>query len=118
MQYNHNRTVRIKKSDLIEAIMKNKESHVEDFNRAVEAYKKEAIKQLKNGIKEAKKGSLKIRLDLVTPINRSDEYDKIIRIFQWEVADEVDLTQREFLEYVEDENEYAIQAKFSNSTYR
>jgi hypothetical protein len=117
MQYNHNRTVKIKKNDLIQAIKKNRETHIEDFNRAVEAYKIEAIKQLKNGIREAKNGSLKVSLNLVTPIDRSAEYDKIIKIFEWEIANEVELTQKEFLEYVEDDNDYAKQALFCNSTY-
>ena len=38
-------------------------------------------------------------------------------MFEWEVDDVVELEQNEFNEYVQDETEFAIQAKFSNMFY-
>ena len=49
--------------------------------------------------------------------NNAENYDKIIEMFEWEVNDVVDLEQKEFNEYVQDETEFAIQAKYSNSFY-
>jgi hypothetical protein len=118
MQNRHSRTIKISKSKLIETIRKNRDEHIKDYNEAVEAYKKEATKQLEECKKQLDEGSLKIKLQLVTPVNRSEEYDKVIEMFEWEIADEVELTQGEFNDYVHDENNDSIQAKFLNSTYR
>lgn len=62
-------------------------------------------------------GALGIKLDLVTPVNNSENYDKIIEMFQWEVMDVVELEQRELIEYVQDETDFAVSAKFNNTFY-
>jgi hypothetical protein len=56
-------------------------------------------------------------MNLVTPVDNSTNYDKIIRMFEMEVADKVELTQQEFNEYVHDETDFAQIAMVSNSTY-
>jgi hypothetical protein len=38
-------------------------------------------------------------------------------MFTWEVDDIVELSQDEFLEYVQDETDFARSAKFSNAMY-
>ena len=38
-------------------------------------------------------------------------------MFDWEVKDVVTLEQKEFLEYVQDETEFAVRAKFLNESY-
>lgn len=118
MQNRHNRTIKISKSKLIETIQKNKEEHIKDYDEAVEAYKKEGAKQLKDCKKQLDDGSLKIKLQLVTPVNRATEYDKIIEMFNWELNDEVELSQSEFNDYVHDDNTDSAHAKLLNSTYR
>jgi len=118
MQNHHNREVSIEKSKLIEKIKENRDAHVIDYNEAVIAYRKKAESELKNLSKELKNGSMKLNLHLITPINRSEEYDKIIEMFNWEINDIVKLTQKEFNEYVLDETTSAQQAKFSNSAYK
>ena len=113
-----NRTIKLKKSDLISKIKSNKEAHIADYQEAVIAYKKEAEKQLKEQLEALINGNLEIRLNLISPANKSEEYDKIISMFEWETRDEVELTQEEFKEYVLDEAKFAIHSKFLNSTYR
>lgn len=117
MHNHHNRTMKISKASLIKKIQENKEAHLNEYNEAVEAYKKEAAKQLKQAVKDLKNGSLKIKLNLVTPVNRVEEYDKVIEMFNWEVENEIELSQREFNEYVHDDNESSKAAKLMNSTY-
>lgn len=118
MHNHHNREVSIEKSKLIEKIKENREAHVADYNEAVIAYRKKAEENIKRITKELKSGSLNLNFMMITPINRSEEYDKIIEMFNWEINDIVTLTQKEFNEYVLDETQSAIQAKMSNSTYR
>jgi hypothetical protein len=117
MRRNGNRTIKVDKKKLIEQIKENKVKHIESYNKAVEAYKLEAISQLTNLLERANNGELNLKLDLVSPINNSENYDKVIQIFEWEVDDIVELEQQEFIEYVQDETDFAIRAKTLNSSY-
>lgn len=111
------RMITVDKNQLIEKIKENKAKHIEDYNKAVEAYKIEAKKELKEQAKRLEKGSLNIKVLLVSPVNKSEEYDKILQMFEWEQADIVELSQGEFNEYVLDETQFSIQSKMINSTY-
>lgn len=117
MHNHHNRTLKISKSELIKKIKENKETHIKEYDEAVIAYGIEARKQLEKITEELNSGSLKIRLNLVTPVNRSEEYDKVIGMFEWELESALELTQREFNEYVYDDNDSARTTKMLNSTY-
>ena len=112
-----NRTIKVKKSDLINTLKKNQKKHIKQFGKAVVAYKREVSKQLNKLHEKNEKGELDIRLDLVKPVNKQKNYTKIIEMFDWELDDEVELSQDEFKEYVQDEFGFAIQARLSNSTY-
>lgn len=113
-----NRKVIISKAKLIARIKANKEAHIKDYQQAVVDYKKEAAAQLAQQTKELEEGSLKIDLKLVPPVDKSDRYDKIIQMFEWEVNDNVELTKDEFDEYVLDETSEILHAKMLNSSYR
>jgi hypothetical protein len=111
------RTINVNRADLIEKIKANKENHIIEYDKAVIAYKIEAERQLNNLMKAVLDGVLDIKLTLITPINNAKNYDKILEMFEWEVNDTVVLEQREFIEYVQDETDFAVSAKFSNTAY-
>jgi hypothetical protein len=117
MHQRHNRKIVVDKEKLIAIIKTNKENHIKEYNEAVEAYRTEANRQL--GVLKSKldEGALNIQLKLTTPINREEEYDKVIEMFNWEVLATVELTQDEFNDYVHDDNDQARNAKFSNMFY-
>jgi hypothetical protein len=118
MHMHHERTLSINKKQLIDKITENKQNHIAEFHKAVEAFKVEASKQLEDvGIQLGLGHYDKVKLNLVLPVNRSDEYDKVIKMFEWEVDDIISLTQGEFNEYVHDENSAAKQASISNAFY-
>lgn len=117
MRVNGSREITVSKANLISKIKEHKENHQSEYVKAVEAYRNEAKKQLDNQLKALKNGSLAIRVNLVAPSNKSDEYDKIISMFEWEENDSVTLSQNEFNEYVLDETSFAREAKMMNSSY-
>lgn len=117
MHMRHNRTVTINKDKLVEKIKEKKEAHIKEFKEAVEAYRVEASRQLEQQKSKLAEGSLNIVIHLTTPVDRSAEYDKIVEMFNWEVKEEIELTQAEFNEYVHDDNDQSRAAKFSNSFY-
>ena len=117
MHQHHNREVTINKASLIAKIEENRDSHVKEYELAIVAYKKEAEKQLRKLTKDLRDGELNLQLKLISPINRKEEYDKVIEMFKWEISENVVLSQKEFNEYVHDDNSSAVHAKMLNSTY-
>jgi hypothetical protein len=111
------RTIKVNKSELITKIRINKENHIKEYDEAVIAYKKEAKKQLESQLKRVDEGALDANLNLVTPVNSKENYDKIILMFEMEVEDIVELSQSEFNEYIHDEVQFARHAKMSNTAY-
>jgi hypothetical protein len=114
---NGNRTITVKKSQLIEKLKANKTNHIKEFNDAVVAYKEEALRQLNEQIKIVQEGGLTAKLNLITPINNAEEYDKVIAMFDWEINEDVELEQDEFNQFVLDEFDFAQTAKFANTAY-
>lgn len=112
-----NRTIKVKKADLIVKIKENKENHVKEFNKAIIAYKEEALKQLTKLTTDVQEGALNIKLDLITPVNNAKNYDNILEMFLWEIGETVELEQSEFQEYVQDTTDFAVTARFSNMMY-
>lgn len=117
MRRTGNRTIKVNKKKLMDQIVENKENHIVEYDKAVIAYKKEALKQLEQQMQEVKQGSLNARLNLITPIDNRENYDKILAMFEWEEDEVVELEQSEFNEYVQDETQFALQAKMSNMSY-
>ena len=117
MMRHGNRTITVRKDELIAKIKENKELHIQEYEKAVVAYKEEALKQLAKQTERVEEGALDAKLELVEPVNNAENYDKVVSMFEWEVNDEVELTQDEFKEYVLDENDFAERAKMSNAYY-
>ena len=110
-------TINVNKTQLIVKIKENKAAHIKAYQKAVTAYKAEALKQLKELTEKVKKGELNVRLDLISPVDNTEKYDKLLKMFEWEVNDEVSLTQYQFNEYILDETTYTAQALYSNTAY-
>jgi hypothetical protein len=111
------RIINVNKSDLIEKIKANKQQHIIDYQQALIDYKEEALKQLKFLLKKANNGDTNIRLNLIQPVDKTEEYDKLILMFTMEVETIVQLESREFNQYVHDDTDFAREAKFANSSY-
>jgi len=113
-----NRTIKISKFDLIEKIKENQKEHRKDYLKALEGFKLEALKQLADLTRRVGTGDIDdIILQLTKPINNSENYDKILEMFEWEVDTIVELSQDEFKEYVQDEGDESANIKFMNSAY-
>lgn len=121
MRHQSSRSIRVNKQELIDKIKANKAQHIKDYQEALDAFKLEADKQLvkaKETLDSGPDNYAKIVLKLVVPVNKADEYDKLVTMFEWDVNDEVELSQSEFNEYVLDESTFAVNARLMNSTYK
>lgn len=112
------RIIKVKTQEVIDALIQNKENHVKDYEEAVEAYRSAAEKQLKQRLKDLRGGSLKIELQLTHPENKAEDYDKLIKMFEMEVEDVIELEQSEFNQYIHDDLPFAKAARMSNSFYK
>ena len=117
MMTHGNRTIQVEKSDLIAKIKENKENHIKEYDKAVVAYKEEAERQLMTEVARVQEGALDAKLNLITPIDNTENYDSILEMFEWEVKDVVELQQDEFKEYVQDKTDFAVRAQMSNTAY-
>jgi len=111
------RRIKVKKEKLIATIIKNRDAHILEYNEAVIAYKLTAIAKLNSLLEDAEDGGLNLKLGLTSPVNNVSNYNKLIDIFTWEIESEVELSQDEFKEYIQDETSFTETAKFSNSMY-
>lgn len=111
------RTVKVIKKTLIEKIKQNKETHIKEYQNAVVAYREEASNQLVKLQEKLQNGDIDLSLNLIKPVNNSEDYDKIIMMFEWDTNEEVEISQLEFSQYVLDELPFAVHAKLLNATY-
>ena len=107
----------VNKEKLIIKLKENRDAHVEEYSKAVSAYKFEALKQLQDQMLKVENGSLEASINLTSPLNAEKDYNDIIQMFEWDILDEVELGQNEFREFVQDEMSFAVTAKFQNSSY-
>ena len=117
MRQNGNRVIKVIKADLIIQIEENKAKHIKEYAQAVINYKLEAAEQVSNLQVKNGDGGLNLRLELTSPVDNSENYDKIAEMFKWEIDTEIELTQDEFNEYVQDDNSYSRNANVSNTFY-
>lgn len=117
MRNNAERIIKISKEDLISRLKENLASHLKDYKAGIAAYKKEVTKQLALLQSKNAAGELRLQLELTEPVDNSETYEKVIEMFEWELATKVELTQAEFKQYVQDDNSYANAAYFANTMY-
>jgi hypothetical protein len=110
--------VRVKKSELLTTLRKNRTEHREVFEEALEGYRKMAMAALEERIADAKKTKqIDLSFRLVQPVDQTKVYDRIIKMLEMSVDDEIELTQTEFANYVMDDWNWSGQFYASNSTY-
>jgi len=109
------RMVRIKTAELLKIVKENREQHRATFEEALEGYRKEAIVQLELMLEEARRGKrIRRSVTLIEPMDQTKDYDRVIRMLELTVDEEVDLTASEFAQYVQDD--WVWKEQFAGST--
>lgn len=107
--------VTVDKGDLITTIRRNRDAHREIFERAQEAYRAKWIALLDERLRDAERGHKINRLfALPEPEDHTADFDTALRMLEWEVEGEVELTRRDFERFVENRWEWA--QSFATST--
>lgn len=115
------KSVKIKKDELLGVIQANRVKHSADFLEAQDKYRVVCIQKLTERIQKIQDSKLDEDVDMnfsvITPTNKTDEYDRVIKMLEMSTEDVVELTSHEFDCYVRDNWDWSDMAKFSNSTY-
>lgn len=109
---------KIKRTELLEVIVKNRDNHKNIVAEALEGYRKDVITELERALAAAKAGKrLQRFIQFDQPIDQTREYDRTIRLLEMDTRDEIDLTEQEFACYVMDQWQWRQQFLVGNSKY-
>jgi hypothetical protein len=111
-------TVTVKKDELLATVRANRETHRTIFLEAVQGFRAKAIEMLDERLKDAVAGRrIDISIHLPRPVDQTRDYDKVIKMLEMSVDDEIELTQNEFTQYVMDDWSWKKQFSAVNKTY-
>lgn len=110
--------VKVKKNELMKILLANRDEHRGIFLEALDGYHKAALKALQERVEDAKKNKkVSLFFALEQPKDQTKEYDRVIKMLEMSVDDEVKLTEQEFANYVMDDWSWMDQFLHSNVGY-
>jgi hypothetical protein len=113
------KNITVRKDALLEQLRANRAAHRAEYDRAVEIYKlrfvEEATRFAEEAVRCAAAGIwFKDFVWLPVPEEHTDDYDRVISLMEWEIADEVELSESDFRCYVL--NEWGWMSSFASNT--
>jgi hypothetical protein len=110
--------VKIKKNELLDVVRKNRENHNTLFLRAQEGFRTRVVEELDRRLADARQGvKVNIAINLPEPQDHTEDYDRVIRMLEMSVDDEVVLQSHEFDQYVMDNWQWAKMVRTLNASY-
>lgn len=96
--------VKVGRVNLLGRIQKNRQTHKEQYENAVEEYKQAVIVELEEWLEKAKAGKDVRRMTVLDkPEDHTEEYDRVIDMLEMSVDEEITLDANSFNQYVRDE---------------
>jgi len=112
------RTFTYKVDELLAKIIENRDNHKNAFEAALKAYESKVVEVLADMLERARKGErVEHHIGLHMPQNMTKEYNQIIAMLEMTCEDEIDLTRREFCQYVLDQWHWKGQFAATASAY-
>lgn len=110
--------VRVNKDELLSRIKANREVHRATFEEALEGWRKRVVHELDRAVADAKANrQYRTTFDLPQPRDYTGHYDEVIGMLEMHVDDTVDLDQREFRQYINDDWGWKQDFLITNSRY-
>jgi len=98
--------IQVAKTAVLEVLRKNKETHHTEFEEAMQGWLEKAKKKLNNLLEQLnsdKASEAKIEVYLPKPISYEKEYDKAIKMVEFEIRDIIEISSSDFEKYFLDE---------------
>lgn len=110
--------VKVKKNELMKILLENRDEHRAIFLEALDGYHQAALKALRERIEDAKNNKkVSLLFALEQPQDQTKQYNRVIKMLEMSIDDEVKLTQQEFANYVMDDWSWMDQFLHSNVGY-
>lgn len=109
--------IKVKTAVLLDTLKKNREEHIAEYAEAKVEYKKVIIKELAAKLKAAKAGKPFDFKFSPKPENFVESYNTIIAKLEWTTQDEIELTDSEVKQYIQNEWTWKNQFAVSTSSY-
>lgn len=110
--------ITVRKNELLEALEKNLGTHRSTFLEAQKGYRVAVIEVLDKMLKDAREGrQIRTIVELEEPQDMSKDYQRTIRMLQMSVKDEVQITEREFAQFVLDDWSWKAQFVSTSNMY-
>lgn len=110
--------VRVNKKSLREIVQKNRDAHRKAFEDAVDGFRLRAVAELESRIAEVKKGRhFDQFLRLPEPEDHTKDYDRILRMLDLSLDDEIMLAEDDLQAYVMDDWAWKNQFTTTNTFY-
>jgi hypothetical protein len=111
-------TITVAKPELLKVLKANRDQHRELYEEAWAGYCKAARAELEESLKRIKAGKPIPRyLVAVAPEDHTNDYEDVIAMLEMAINDEIELTQAQFKQYVQDDWGWKEQWVTSNTQY-
>ena len=108
-------SITVIKDDLITTLRQNRDAHRSMFLKAQEVYRDKMIEEMERALKEAREGgAIERSFRLPLPEDHTDDFDTAIEMLEWEQADQIMLSQQDFLTFVR--NQWGWRQSFAANT--
>lgn len=112
------RQITVNVVDLKETLLQNRAKHVEQFEKALDRFRDEAIKVFEKNIEQIREGGdVREYLNLPRPENHVDDYDVALEMLEWHEDQTIALPSAEFRQYVKDDWGWKMQFTATASNY-
>ena len=112
------RAVRVQKEVLLERLRENRDQHRTIFEKAIDGYRKFVIADLEDKIDLLKNGK-KIQnfVQFVVPEDHTKDYNRVIGMIEMTLDNEIELSESEYRQYVDDDWQWKTNFANTSSTY-
>ena len=111
--------VRINRMDLLNILKENRDEHLELYNEACVAYKKEMAAHLQKMVKKVQQAedgeAVQVWISLPCPEEHTADFDRIIDMVEHDTRNELELSENEAAQYISN-NWNWIKSFTSNTT--
>jgi hypothetical protein len=108
----------VDKAKLLAILKTNRERHKAVFDEAVAGYKAQATRLLKEHLLRVQRGrNVRVHVVLTQPVNQTRSYDRVIGMLEMAIANEVELSEEDYQQYVMDDWSWKEDFLTSNAQY-
>lgn len=98
------RNVVMEKNKLVTALEANRKAHGDTYKKARKVFRKKVVANLKSMLDRAENGDkIELWVGLPEPEDHTADYDRALAMLEDDVRDEIELTQSEYSQFVQDD---------------